>query len=859
MIGLLIVLMWAFLNQPEQEVPWPQTIQGFSYSPMRAEHDPEKKSYPTEEQILDDMQLLSGSAHAVRTYQAGDIYGMIPALAKEAGLNVAVGAWIGKNEQENQREIEALKQVYLDNIGNIVRVIVGNEAILRNDRTPEEIIRYLDSLQSEISAPISTAEPWHIWLKYPELANHVDYLAVHFLPYWENQAVDNAIDFIVLKYNELQQAFPGKPIVITEVGWPSRGRTRGPAVASVANQAKFLRRFLDLAERENYTYYIIEAFDQVWKKSIEGEVGSAWGVYRADRTPKFVFTGDIVQVPHWRVLAGVTMGIAIILLALLLRDSQGLGRRGRWFLVLVTYLVVSVTVWIVYDFTERYLSLGTLLYAVLIMLAATGVCIVLLAEAHEWAEALWLKQWRRMPDFSKSLREYHPKVSIHVPAYNEPPDMLVETLDHLARVEYPDFEVIVIDNNTTDPAVWEPVRDHCEKLGERFRFYHVAPLSGFKAGALNFALENTDPDAEVIAVIDSDYQVRPEWLGEMVPGFADPEVAIMQAPQDYRDGNENLFKAMCYQEYRGFFHVGMVTRNERNAIIQHGTMTMMRRTVLEEVGGWGEWCITEDAELGLRIFERGYKAFYVPRSYGKGLIPDTFLDFKKQRFRWAYGAVLILRQHVSQILSRGKNKLTFGQRYHFLAGWLPWFADGVNLLFTLGAILWTLLMLAYPQEFAPPELLFSLLPLSFFVFKMMKMLVLYRWRVGATLMQSLAAGLAGLALSHTIARAMIAGFITDKIGFFRTPKRAKTNRLLAALNASREEALFMTALLLSAIAVLYRHDADMLDTRVWALVLFIQAGVYSASVLMASISAFPGIGSGIVRQIEEEPVVQDAG
>lgn len=850
--------MWAFLNQPEKEVPWPQTIQGFSYSPMRAEHDPEKKRYPTEEQILDDMQLLSGSAHAVRTYQAGGIYGKIPALAKEAGLNVAIGAWIGKNEQENEREIEALKRAYLDNIGNIVRVIVGNEAILRNDRTPEEMIRYLESLQSEISVPISTAEPWHIWLKYPELANHVDYLAVHFLPYWENQPVDHAIDFIVLKYNELQQAFPGKPIVITEVGWPSRGRTRGPAVASVANQAKFLRRFLNLAERENYTYYIIEAFDQVWKKSIEGEVGSAWGVYRADRTPKFVFTGDIVQVPHWRVLAGVTMGIAIILLVLLLRDSQGLSRRGRWFLVLVTYLVVSVTVWIAYDFTERYMSLGTLLYAVLIMLAVTGVCIVLLAEAHEWAEALWLKQWRRMPDFSKSIREYHPKVSVHVPAYNEPPDMLVETLDHLARLDYPDFEVIVIDNNTKDPAVWEPVRDHCEKLGERFRFYHVAPLSGFKAGALNFALGKTHPDAEVVAVIDSDYQVRPEWLAEMVPGFADPEVAIMQAPQDYRDGDENLFKAMCYQEYRGFFHVGMVTRNERNAIIQHGTMTMMRRTVLEEVGAWGEWCITEDAELGLRIFERGYKAFYVPRSYGKGLIPDTLLDFKKQRFRWAYGAVLILRQHVSQILSRGKNKLTVGQRYHFLAGWLPWFADGVNLLFTLGAILWTVLMLVYPHKFAPPELLFSLLPISFFVFKMLKMLVLYRWRVGATLMQSLAAGLAGLALSHTIARAMIAGFITDKIGFFRTPKRAKTNRLLAALNASREEALFMAALLLSAIAILYRHDADMLDTRVWALVLFIQAGVYSASVLMAIISAFPGIGSGIVRQIEEEPDMENS-
>ena len=268
--------------------------------------------------------------------------------------------------------------------------------------------------------------------------------------------------------------------------------------------------------------------------------------------------------------------------------------------------------------------------------------------------------------------------------------------------------------------------------------------------------------------------------------------------------------------------------------------------------------LNDSFELGLRIFEHGYKAFYVPKSYGRGLMPDTFLDFKKQRFRCAYGAVLILRQHVSDILSRRGNKLTFGQRYHFLAGWLPWFADGVNLLFTFGAITWTLLMLIWPHQFAPPELLFSLLPLSFFVFKMLKMLVLYRWRVRASLMQSLAAGLAGLALSHTIARAMIAGFVTDKIGFFRTPKRAKTNRLFSALNAAREEGLFMIALLLSASAVLYRHDADMLDTRVWSLVLFIQAGVYAASVLMATISAYPRIGSGIVRQIEEETAAQEA-
>ncbi len=95
--------------------------------------------------------------------------------------------------------------------------------------------------------------------------------------------------------------------------------------------------------------------------------------------------------------------------------------------------------------------------------------------------------------------------------------------------------------------------------------------------------------------------VEPRWLSDLTPVFQDQRVAIVQAPQDYRDANQSAFKAMCYAEYRGFFHIGMITRNERNAIIQHGTMTMVRRAQLENCR-WAEWCITEDAELGLRIF-----------------------------------------------------------------------------------------------------------------------------------------------------------------------------------------------------------------------------------------------------------------
>ena len=216
------------------------------------------------------------------------------------------------------------------------------------------------------------------------------------------------------------------------------------------------------------------------------------------------------------------------------------------------------------------------------MLGMFVVIAVLIAEAHEWAEAHWAIP-RRPFVVAAAAGVALPKVSIHVPAYNEPPQMLIETLDALARLDYPDYEVIVVDNNTQDEAVWRPVEQHCRELGARFRFFHVDPLPGFKAGALNFAL------ARMRAGRADRRRHRQRLPGRARTGcatscraFAEPNVAIVQAPQDYRDGGESAFKAMCYAEYRGFFQIGMVTRNERNAIIQHGTMTLVRRQALEQ-------------------------------------------------------------------------------------------------------------------------------------------------------------------------------------------------------------------------------------------------------------------------------------
>ncbi len=853
-IAVICISFWAFLNQPETEPPWPERIQGFSFSPMREGQSIIQHVLPTEEEIDSDLALLADKTYAVRTYTMEGTLAQIPALARKHGLNVTLGAWLDKDLEKNEQEIEKLISVARENYRNVVRVIIGNEAVLRGELTVEQLCGYLDRVREALDIPVSTAEPWHVWFNHKELASHVDFIAVHMLPYWEGVDVERAVDYVVDHINLLKATFPDMQIIIGEVGWPSNGRTRYSAVASPANEATFLRRFLARAAEEQYIYYVMEAFDQPWKKVSEGSVGAYWGVYDVYRKPKFAFSEPIVEIPEWRLLAGISIGIALITFAFLLIDSKTLSKRGRGFLAVIAFGAASGAVWIVYSYSRQYLSLVTVLVGLLMIVGMIGVTVVLLTEAHEWAEATWAASRRRQFKPVSLDEDKLPMVSVHVPAYNEPPDMLKETLDALAALDYPNYEVIVIDNNTKDPAVWQPVEAHCAKLGSRFRFFHVDPLSGFKAGALNFALARTAPEAEVVAVIDSDYTVAKNWLRDLAPQFSNQNIAIVQAPQDYRDDRENLFKAMCYAEYQGFFYIGMVTRNERNAIIQHGTMTMVRRSVLEEVDGWAEWCITEDAELGLKIFEKGYEAVYIAESYGKGLMPDTFIDFKKQRFRWAYGAVQIMRHHVKALFF-GKTNLTFGQRYHFIAGWLPWMADSLNLLFTVAALYWSLGMSFFPKIIDPPLVLLSAMPLTLFIFKLAKMFYLYRSRVNATVSQTFASAIAGLSLSHTISKAVMTGFVTKSKPFFRTPKMASAHALLRAMLSAREEFLVMTALWCAAYSVKQAQVVDSPDLLVWIIVLLVQSIPYVSSVILALISGFTRLPKKIIQDMTQTPAI----
>ncbi|WP_460150106.1 glycosyltransferase [Pseudomonas sp. S3_A03] len=836
-IAALFTGFWALINRPVTAPNWPEQISGFSYSPFQQGQYPQKNQYPTDEQMRQDLAIMSKLTDNIRTYSVDGTLGDIPKLAEEFGLRVTLGIWISPDLERNEREIQRAIEI-ANTSRSVVRVVVGNEALFREEITPEALIVLLDRVRAAVKVPVTTSEQWHIWEKNPQLAKHVDLIAAHILPFWEFIPMDKAGQYVLDRAKDLKKLFPKKPLLLSEVGWPSNGRMRGGNETSPADQAIYLRTLVNKLNRQGYNYFVIEAFDQPWKVSDEGSAGAYWGVFNAARQQKFNFEGPVVAIPQWRVLAIGSVVLALLSLTLLMIDGSALRQRGRTFLTFIAFLCGSVLVWIGYDYSQQYSTWFSVTVGILLALGALGVFIVLLTEAHELAEAVWTHKRRREFLPVEGDSHYRPKVSIHVPCYNEPPEMVKQTLDALAALDYPDYEVLIIDNNTKDPAVWEPVRDYCETLGPRFKFFHVAPLAGFKGGALNYLIPHTAKDAEVIAVIDSDYCVSPNWLKHMVPHFADPKIAVVQSPQDYRDQNESTFKKLCYAEYKGFFHIGMVTRNDRDAIIQHGTMTMTRRSVLEELG-WADWCICEDAELGLRVFEKGLSAAYYHDSYGKGLMPDTFIDFKKQRFRWAYGAIQIIKRHTASLLRGKDTELTRGQRYHFLAGWLPWVADGMNIFFTVGALLWSAAMIIVPTRVDPPLLIFAIPPLALFVFKVGKIIFLYRRAVGVNLKDAFCAALAGLALSHTIAKAVLYGFFTSSIPFFRTPKNADNHGFWVAISEAREEMFIMLLLWGAALGIYLVQGLPSNDIRFWVVMLLVQSLPYVAALIMAFLSSLP--------------------
>jgi exo-beta-1,3-glucanase (GH17 family)/cellulose synthase/poly-beta-1,6-N-acetylglucosamine synthase-like glycosyltransferase len=824
--------LWGVFRQEQQAPDFRGILPSLSYAPFEPGHVVADVAADSEK-VRADLKKLSTLTRAVRLYASTEGNELVPPIAAEFGLKVTVGAWINKDVERNEREIEAAINLARHN-SDVIGVVVGNETIYRGEQKIEGLIDLIKKVKKSVNIPVTTGEIWNIWRDNPELASSVDFIAAHVLPYWENftdkQAVDQAVD----RYELLRNQFPGKRIVIAEFGWPSAGYNLRNANAGTFEQAVVLRNFVARADAIGMEYNIVEAIDQPWK-FFEGGVGPYWGILNAEREPKFTWTGPVVNANYWK-LAIIAVLVGILLSLPILRLDGATAMQA----LVLSAAANGVGAWVATVFAYwagHYFVFGSAFALILGLILLVPLVLIAMARIEEIAAIAFGRAARRLivkgvPVVPATIGEAvtFPKVSIHVPAYFEPPDMLIQTLDAVSRLDYPNFECVVIINNTPDPEFWQPIQDHCRVLGERFKFINAEKVEGFKAGALRIAMARTAVDAEIIGVIDADYVVEPDWLKDLVPVFADPRVGLVQAPQDHRDGDRSLMHYIMNGEYAGFFDIGMVQRNEVNAIIVHGTMCLIRRTAMEMAGGWAGDTICEDTDLGLGIIEHGWLTHYTNHRYGHGLLPDTYEAFKKQRHRWAYGGFQIVKKHWRRFLP-GASRLSPDQRREFALGWLNWLgAESIGVVVAILNLIWVPIV-AF-ADIAIPDKILTLPIIASFAVSLLHFVVLYRLRVPVKFGQMLGAMVAAMSVQWTVSRAVANGLITDHLAFARTSKGG-FSLVSVEFQAFWEAVIGILLLAGAAVLVITNNDKQVREIYVFAAVLVLESLPFLSAVAIA--------------------------
>src|SRR5262245_17928820 len=456
----------------------------------------------------------------------------------------------------------------------------------------------------------------------------------------------------------------------------------------------------------------------------------------------------------------------------------------------VTYLAFALE-WTFTSHLGLASTIGALLLWVFEVFAAIMACAYLWVICDALGTEHWTRRITPQVRFDVPAAEW-PMVSLHVPAHNEPPDMVIDTLRSLLRLDYPRYEINLIDDNTDDEALWRPVEAWCRRHGVKFA--HLEDWPGYKSGALNYALrEMTDERVEVIGVVDSDYQIEPGFLRRCAPAFAEPWVGFVQSPQDYRGWSHARYYRRLYYSYKYFFAVSQPSRNERDGAIFAGTMGLIRRVALEQLGGWDEWCITEDAELSLRLLRAGFSGLHVDQSWGHGIMPLTFEALKGQRYRWCFGGIQILRMHWRSLIPGRKtrvNHLTTAQRWAYLSGAVQWYGDFLGLAFLV------FLLVGAANEALGGGTLFRKLTLFLVAtvpvlvaLGLVRAVALLRRGTGASWRDAIGAFFIWQSTSLVVARASVLGLFARKAAFLRTPKTSERARWWEALRANWAESL----------------------------------------------------------------------
>jgi exo-beta-1,3-glucanase (GH17 family) len=326
---------WCLLGRPIALPDSPTAkIACVSYAPFRlpGETPFDPNAFISPERIDADLKALSTRFDCVRTYSMSQGLGAVPDIAGRYGMKVLMGIWLGRDAAANEREVQLGLQAARRDHASLRGIVVGNEVMLRGELSEKALASYIRRVNDATDVPVTYADVWEFWLKHRALAQAVDYITIHTLPYWEDEPVapEKAVRHVADVYQRMKHEFPGRQIMIGETGWPSQGRTRRDAAASLVGEARFIREFLNYAATVDMPYNVIEAFDQPWKRDLEGTVGGFWGIFDVHAEPKFPMTGPVVEEPRWwwGLVAGVVGVVVFVAAGAVARRWQGIRGWG---------------------------------------------------------------------------------------------------------------------------------------------------------------------------------------------------------------------------------------------------------------------------------------------------------------------------------------------------------------------------------------------------------------------------------------------------------------------------------------------------------------------------------------------------
>ncbi len=527
---------------------------------------------------------------------------------------------------------------------------------------------------------------------------------------------------------------------------------------------------------------------------------------RAGAPVLLALVGIAAAVASWQYDAPSLIGV-LMLPALAWAGTAGPGSAWKpWAAIYLTCMVQNAVVYLAYLACAVLQSPSTPELALGVAIWLIQACSLLVAFPYTF-DLLNVLGRRRFRARDRMLATPDPatwpSVCFQVPTYDEPPELVEATLRELMRQDYPGRWMIqVIDNNTPDPATWKPIEALCEQLGEKVHFLHLDDWPGFKSGALNEGTRRLPDWVELLAVVDADYRVEPGFLRATARHFADPAVSLVQSPQHYREWQATSYFPGLNFMYETFWATYLPSRNEMNAVICGGTMAVIRRSHLEAAGMWDEASITEDYELSLRLAARGGVGVYDHRAQGAGLMPFTFEDLAKQRFRWAFGTAQLLKKHWRPLLglrSADGSRLGVEQRLSFLGLIFQFlievvvFASALMLFFIVGAA-------ALGQDlYLPFWQTVIIVPLLLVATNVVRNVWGLRAVTSCTVPQAVGALLFFFALSWTTVRACVAAMVRQRGVFLRTPKAREQARWQRALRVTRHEMVLAAAFIAMAV------------------------------------------------------------